>query len=262
MSESLADLFSASSPPPEHRPRTPSPPPQTDLPLFFSPGETPDRPRHVNEASEAGSSRIPSVQDPDVRVEGSNAAIDDFDWGPVPGVSETDIQLVDPLAVDALPLKKKRVIAKVDEERLMGPNGFPALMKAAKRFKVRGKGREAEDLRELLSVYQMWAHGMFPKGDFHGTIARVEVVCRKRRMEMAMKGYREAFYPALLESPGSSPGPTDNDPEQHSSPAVRAMGGVSQADEDGPDMDELLAMEEMEREQIEPLGPPEDDDWD
>jgi len=30
----------------------------------------------------------------------------------------------------------------------------------------------------------MWAHGMFPKGDFAGTIARVENVCRTRRLEV------------------------------------------------------------------------------
>lgn len=32
----------------------------------------------------------------------------------------------------------------------------------------------------------MWAHGMFPKGDFMGTMQRVEVVCRTRRMEVSL----------------------------------------------------------------------------
>ena len=45
---------------------------------------------------------------------------------------------------------------------------------------------QAEDLRELLSMYQMWAHGMFPKGDFQNTIAKVETMCRKRRMEVSV----------------------------------------------------------------------------
>ncbi len=43
---------------------------------------------------------------------------------------------------------------------------------------------QAADLRDLLGVYQFWAHGMFPKGDFASTIARVENVCRTRRMEV------------------------------------------------------------------------------
>ena len=83
----------------------------------------------------------------------------------------------------------------------MGDNGFPALMKAAKRFRPRGKGKEVcwdqlrwsrradeqeKDLRDLLNVYQLWAHGMFPKGDFEGTIKRVETVCRSRRMEVSL----------------------------------------------------------------------------
>jgi hypothetical protein len=94
--------------------------------------------------------------------------------------------------------------------RLMGEYGLPALMKDAKRFKVRGKGHEvsrrqawtsafpfechtmvrrtdgkAQDLKSLLSTYQIWAHRMFPRGDFMGTMGRVENVLRTRRMEVS-----------------------------------------------------------------------------
>lgn len=41
--------------------------------------------------------------------------------------------------------KKRRVMAKVDADRLMEANGLPALMQKAKRFKVKGKGREVSD---------------------------------------------------------------------------------------------------------------------
>lgn len=47
---------------------------------------------------------------------------------------------------------------------------------------------QAKDLRDILNLYQLWAHGMFPKGDFEGTIKRVETLCRGRRMEV-----RESF---------------------------------------------------------------------
>jgi replication fork protection complex subunit Csm3/Swi3 len=91
----------------------------------------------------------------------------------------------------------------------MSPYGLPALMKEAKRFKVRGKGHEvsilpaldlgmrkggsfmrilitqAQDLKALLGVYQLWAHQMFPRGDFMGTVTRVENVLRTRRMEVS-----------------------------------------------------------------------------
>jgi len=43
---------------------------------------------------------------------------------------------------------------------------------------------QAADLRDILAMYQMWAHDMFPKGDFAGTIRRVETVCKTRRMEV------------------------------------------------------------------------------
>ncbi|KAG8829587.1 hypothetical protein FRC17_006355 [Serendipita sp. 399] len=71
---------------------------------------------------------------------------------------------------------KRRVIAKVDDERLLGERGFPALIKEAKKFKPKGKGHEAEDLDRLLSIYQFWAHNMFPKTQFRDTVERVERV--------------------------------------------------------------------------------------
>jgi replication fork protection complex subunit Csm3/Swi3 len=38
--------------------------------------------------------------------------------------------------------KKRKTIPRLDEGRLLGPNGIPALMKEAKKFKIRGKGHE------------------------------------------------------------------------------------------------------------------------
>lgn len=79
---------------------------------------------------------------------------------------------------------------------LLSENGIPALCRAAKKFKPRGKGREADDLRQVLNMYQMWAHGMFPKGDFAHTMHRTETVCRSRRMEV---GFLHSF--SRLSSP-------------------------------------------------------------
>ncbi|RSH92096.1 hypothetical protein EHS25_008508 [Saitozyma podzolica] len=180
--------------------------------------------------------------------------------------------------------KKRRVMPKIDADRLMSDRGFPALMKSAKKFKPRGKGQEAKDLRDLLGIYQIWAHGMFPKGDFASTIARVEVVCRTRRMEnmitpptnedlnglshSALKGYREAFYPPPR-SPSPDPTgerdtrltPSREDHEHDLPPTSDAAAPVGRSSQplfdeapddaldgqDEPDMDELMAMEEMER---------------
>lgn len=40
------------------------------------------------------------------------------------------------------PVRQRRVMAKVDAERLLGEKGFPALMGVAKQFKSKGKGHE------------------------------------------------------------------------------------------------------------------------
>lgn len=48
----------------------------------------------------------------------------------------------DLLDLDGLPNKKRRVVAKLDEERLLGPSGFPLLREHMKKIKIKGKGHE------------------------------------------------------------------------------------------------------------------------
>ena len=43
---------------------------------------------------------------------------------------------------DGVATKKRRVIAKMDEVRLLGPDGFPKLQELASKFKTKGKGNE------------------------------------------------------------------------------------------------------------------------
>ncbi|WWC86980.1 uncharacterized protein L201_001861 [Kwoniella dendrophila CBS 6074] len=162
-------------------------------------------------------------------------------------------------------MRKRRKMAKVDADRLTSDRGIPALCRAAKKFKAKGKGYETQDLTNLLNVYQMWAHGMFPKGDFQHTINRVEVICRSKRMESAIKGYREAFYPRPrtpspppLSDRGLTP-PTASQQEegeqelaslQRKEPLFTSRPPVNDDDDDmGPDLEEMMAIEEeMQRE--------------
>lgn len=37
---------------------------------------------------------------------------------------------------------------------------------------------QVRDLHRILDVYQMWAHTMFPKGQFMYTVGRVEKIAR------------------------------------------------------------------------------------
>lgn len=97
---------------------------------------------------------------------------------------------------------------KLDEKRLLGETGFPVLRKELKRFKLRGKGREVrflslfilfswnngvlrqqqrvqrDDLKRLLSLYQLWAHSMFPSVSFRDAVETIEKVCHKRVMQV------------------------------------------------------------------------------
>ena len=53
-------------------------------------------------------------------------------------------------------LHKRKPIPKLDETRLLGPNGFPALIKATKNFHPKGKGKEVcKPPRTLVPLNQM-----------------------------------------------------------------------------------------------------------
>ncbi|KAI5479277.1 hypothetical protein MNV49_003795 [Pseudohyphozyma bogoriensis] len=93
--------------------------------------------------------------------------------------------------VGALAPKKKRVVAKMDDNRLMGPNGFPKLIVAAKKFKVGPKGSEMKDLKKLMTMYQLWAHEMFPKTNLRDTLTTVEKLCHKNTLRRALREYRD-----------------------------------------------------------------------
>lgn len=43
---------------------------------------------------------------------------------------------------DGVVQKKRRVVAKMDETRLLGPSGFPRLLEDVAKFKLKGKGHE------------------------------------------------------------------------------------------------------------------------
>ncbi|KZO95845.1 Swi3-domain-containing protein [Calocera viscosa TUFC12733] len=90
---------------------------------------------------------------------------------------------------------KRRVMAKIDAERLLGEYGFPALVQQTKNFKPKGKGHEKDDLDRVMTLYQLWAHRMFPKRRFIDTVERVEKVCREKRMLVALSVWRDALNP-------------------------------------------------------------------
>ncbi|KAG6369762.1 replication fork protection component Swi3-domain-containing protein [Boletus reticuloceps] len=85
--------------------------------------------------------------------------------------------------------KGRKVLPKSDEERLVGPEGFPLLIKEIKGFEPKGKGNEHVDLNRLLQVYQFWTHKMYPKTSFKDTVNRVEKLCHSKRMQVKTPAY-------------------------------------------------------------------------
>ncbi|OCH94933.1 Swi3-domain-containing protein [Obba rivulosa] len=87
--------------------------------------------------------------------------------------------------------KKRKPVPRLDEARLLGADGFPALVKQAKNFHPRGKGQELADLNSLLKVYQFWTQKMYPKTQFRDTVHRVEKLCHSKRMHVALSVWRD-----------------------------------------------------------------------
>ncbi|KAF8163344.1 replication fork protection component Swi3-domain-containing protein [Crassisporium funariophilum] len=90
--------------------------------------------------------------------------------------------------------KQRRRVIKLDENRLLGPNGFPQLIKTTKDFRIKGKGHESADLNRLLQVYQYWTHQLYPKTQFRDTVERVEKLCHSRRMHVSLSVWRDEAH--------------------------------------------------------------------
>ena len=101
------------------------------------------------------------------------------------------------LSLEPGPGKRKKSLlppkprAKLDSARILGPNGFNLLFTRAKRLRFKGRGHETEDLRQLISFYKDWAHGLFPKLPYEDVIKMVERRCRTRDLHVSM--HRDAW---------------------------------------------------------------------
>ncbi|CAL1704704.1 unnamed protein product [Somion occarium] len=87
--------------------------------------------------------------------------------------------------------KKRKALPKLDEARLLSSEGFPTLIKEAKKFKPKGKGHETADLNRVLQMYQFWTQRMYPKMQFRDTVQRVEKLCHSKRMHVALSVWRD-----------------------------------------------------------------------
>ncbi|KAJ3129083.1 hypothetical protein HK098_002675 [Nowakowskiella sp. JEL0407] len=76
-----------------------------------------------------------------------------------------------------------RNTVKLDDALLTSANGLPKLRSTAEKLKFKGKGHEAEDLKKLISFYQIWAHNLYPSLAFESVVEKTEKVCRTQKMD-------------------------------------------------------------------------------
>lgn len=160
----LADLFSADSPPPR------SPPPREAL--FLSPSSTPShtpakrRRVEYEPEAEAGTwnddlgndldhgetiedTLARDYADPDHEAHNAVGREVNRMFAEAQGLSEVGVralgEILDAPVDEGEEPKPKRLMAKIDADRLLGRWGLPALLDSAKKFKVKGKGHEVSD---------------------------------------------------------------------------------------------------------------------
>ncbi|KAF1348792.1 replication fork protection component Swi3-domain-containing protein [Delphinella strobiligena] len=84
--------------------------------------------------------------------------------------------------------KKRKPVAKLDENRLLSTAGIPKLRKIAKdKLKFNGKGNEFTDMARLLNTYQLWLDDMFPKAKFLDGLAMIEKLGHKKKIQIYRK---------------------------------------------------------------------------
>ncbi|XP_015763350.1 PREDICTED: TIMELESS-interacting protein-like [Acropora digitifera] len=92
------------------------------------------------------------------------------------------------------PPKKRKVNRsprpKLDEVRLCGDRGIPALQHLCDGITFKGKGHEASDLRLLMQRYEYWAHRLFPKFPFVDVVEQVESLSAKKLVQNCIKRVR------------------------------------------------------------------------
>ncbi|KAG9694359.1 Swi3-domain-containing protein, partial [Aureobasidium melanogenum] len=161
--------------------------------------------------------------------------------------------------------KKRKPVAKLDEERLLSQQGIPKLRKIAKdRIRINGKGHEFSDMARLLNTYQLWLDDLFPKAKFMDGVSMIEKLGHKKRMQMMRREWIQEGKPKPPRDdeeedfviPDENAVPENNNahtseeqpdhfesmPEAQSSEGAQARNNHNPFGEEEPDEDELDAL--------------------
>ncbi|KAL9106656.1 MAG: hypothetical protein Q9187_008532 [Circinaria calcarea] len=123
-------------------------------------------------------------------------------------------------------VKKRKPIAKLDENRLLSQAGIPKLRRITKeRLKFKGKGHEYSDVARLLNLYQLWLDDLYPRAKFADGLAIIEKLGHTKRMQIMRREWinegkpRDIFQEEKLNTIGGVEG-ADQVPDHNSPPSV------------------------------------------
>jgi hypothetical protein len=94
--------------------------------------------------------------------------------------------------------KKRTPRPKVTVDLLYKQNGFPKLHEMFKGFKNSGLGKEADDLRKVISMYETWSKQVMPGMDFDLFIDQTEKVCGTHTARDKFTGLKNGEDPQLM----------------------------------------------------------------
>ncbi|ORY79844.1 replication fork protection component Swi3-domain-containing protein [Protomyces lactucae-debilis] len=97
-------------------------------------------------------------------------------------------------------IKKKRIIARLDDERLLEKHhGIPKLIKMSLERPLhktlKGKGHTLQDMGRVLERYQFWCHEMYPKAKFRDALAMIRKAGSSKRMKMERRRFIDDLLP-------------------------------------------------------------------
>jgi len=84
---------------------------------------------------------------------------------------------------------------KLDVSKMLSDRGLPALRNLSGNLKFRGTNNVYEDLNQLMSKLEHWAHRLYPKYKFDDTLEKIEMLGGKSQIRVAMQKMRMGLAP-------------------------------------------------------------------
>uniref|UniRef100_A0A1B0G068 TIMELESS-interacting protein n=1 Tax=Glossina morsitans morsitans TaxID=37546 RepID=A0A1B0G068_GLOMM len=122
----------------------------------------------------------------------------------LPGDNEDETQLFDTKDENTDGVKvepKKRLVRnprlRLTVETLSGPRGLHTIEDYFQNIGYKGKGYEKQDLDEIMKRLQHWGHRMYPTYKFDDVLSKIEVLGKKKPLQVHMSRYRLGLLESL-----------------------------------------------------------------